>query len=254
MRTFAIFLALSVAAYGDELVLKNGKTIEWSTLRDAGDTLEVVTTAGTRVSVAKTDVDRITVSTPASPLTGATFKFDPKKQKLRVVDLSRAFNPKKAMHGTLTVTRRGIEIKGTRAMVNARFPSTFKPPEEYDLSMVVERTQGLDEFSIGLVGGGKQFNVFFDRERASYMNVQGQPKKMGGLFGEEGKPRHLKFMVRKEGLVIQVDGEDYYSVDGWDGVRLHRLLRVPDEGVIFFTAYPGTGWKISRLLLMTPLG
>lgn len=252
MRTVVAFFCLVSLGTPDEVILKDGKKIEWSTLRDAGDTLEIVTAAGTTVSVAKKDVDRVTVSASASVLTGATFEFDRKKRKLQV-DLLRVFDPRKAMDGTMTVSKREIEIKGTVNMVNARFPSTFKPPEEYDISMVVERTQGLGELGVGLVGGGKQFNVLFDLGFASFMNVWGKPKKMGALFEEERRPRHLKFMVRREGLVIQVDGKDYYTVEGWKGVQLHRRLRVPDEGVIFLTAYPGTGWKISRFVLTSPI-
>lgn len=234
--------------YADELLLKDGKKIEWISMKDAGDVIEIETKQGTKISVAKKDIDRVVFATPQAPLTGATFTFD-KKRKLESVDLLTKIDPKKALNGEARLGGGTLTISGTLPMNHTKFPTSFTPPEEYDLIIVAERKAGLDDFIVGLVGGGKQFNFHIDFDKSSLMAANGSDTKKATVF-EKGA-HTLKFMVRREGLVLQVNGQDFYTVQGWEKVSLNPLLAVPDKSVIFLGCL-NSGFQVSKFVITYP--
>jgi hypothetical protein len=65
---FAVFVSLFLAGLvaGDELVLKDGKKIAWTSLRDLGDSVEVELPQGTKLTVPKSEIDKVVFGTPAA--------------------------------------------------------------------------------------------------------------------------------------------------------------------------------------------
>src|SRR5205809_7329509 len=79
----------------DEIQTKDGKKVEFKVLTDEGDSWELTTPQGTKVTIKKSDFDRfIPGGVKETPLTGASFTFD-KKRKLDKVDLLAKFDAKK---------------------------------------------------------------------------------------------------------------------------------------------------------------
>src|SRR4051812_287373 len=78
MRYAFLFLLLTTTVWGDELILKDGKRVEWVALRDLGDAYEVETPQGTKISVKKDDVDSLAKKKAPELLTGAAITFDKK--------------------------------------------------------------------------------------------------------------------------------------------------------------------------------
>src|SRR5688572_5331233 len=89
-------LLLAPSALADELTLKDGKTIEFRILKDAGDSVEIQTTDNKNLTVAKKDIKEVLLVTPKAPLTGATFTGDETKGG-KPVNLLALINPKE--HG-----------------------------------------------------------------------------------------------------------------------------------------------------------
>ncbi|MBI3857692.1 MAG: hypothetical protein HY293_18580, partial [Planctomycetes bacterium] len=156
MNRFALAFVLGLAAAplsADELVLKDGRTIEWTNLKDEGDTYEVTTPQGTKLSIRKEDVESFTKKKAPELLTGATITFD-KKKKLETVDLLAQIDIKKDIvsgpwrfGGRLLSGGPGqaeslskLQIGGFQAI-----------PEEYDLTMVVERKEATNGFFVVLI-------------------------------------------------------------------------------------------------------
>src|SRR5581483_2395104 len=87
MRYAMTILLLVAPGWADEIQTKDGKKIEFKSLTDEGDTLELTTPQGTKVSIKKADFDKyIPSGVREVPLTGATFTFD-KKRRLETVDI-----------------------------------------------------------------------------------------------------------------------------------------------------------------------
>ena len=235
-------------ASADTLVMKDGKVIPWQGLRDLGDTVEVETLQGTKITVAKKDIDRVIFANPQTALTGATFTFD-KKSKLEAIDLLTKIDVKKALNGEGRLSGGTLTLVGNTASAHSKFPITHTPPEEYDITIVVTRKSGADDFIVGLVGGGKQFNFHFDVDKSSLAHANGCETKKATVFGKES--RTVRFMVRREGMVVQVDGADFYTVSGWGSVSLHPLLAIPDKGALFLGALNST-FVVQKMILTSP--
>ena len=261
MRFLIIVLFLALPAMADELILKDGKKIEWKLLSDEGDTYEVSTPQGTKVTVKKDDVERLAKSRLPEVLTGATFTFD-KKRKLETVDLFTKIDPKKDVVGG-SWKFVGSSLVGTRTGAdNAKLQIGFTPQEEYDLMMTIERKETLGDapgIMIGLIGGGKQFGFFLDR--AGGLNgptlIDGQNNLNNGLgipgkFFEKGKPRTIVFMVRKEALIVMVDGKDYFSWKAdWNKVSVEAFFAVQSKNTLFLAIESAT-FQIQKAVVTTP--
>jgi hypothetical protein len=251
MKILAILLLLGSVGMADEIVLRDGKKISWKALSDEGDSYSVETKDGQKLMLKKSEVDRFSVSRPAepAPLTGASFAFDQKKTTTSDILL------KADARGSESWKLAGRTLLGS-ATWPARQVVTFDVdvPEEYDLSATVERADsGNKDFAVGIVAGGAQCAFHFDSWDASASSLAlvggaESEKAPGGVF-RQGKPRLVKLMVRRDGLVVQVDGKDFWKgrID-WHQATTHPSVVVREKSRLFLVAAGGS-WKVSSLTL-----
>jgi hypothetical protein len=256
-----VLVLLAAIARADEIQTKDGKKIEFKALVDMGDSFEITTPTGAKVTVKKEDFDKLVLAgAKEAPLTGASFTFD-KKLKLNSVNLLGVVNPKKdSVGGEWSVS--GAGLAGTSAQSgHVKCQVDYPLPEEYDLAMTVERKDGKDDIFVGLVGGGRQFTVSFDSWGADWAGlalIDGNGPNASGLGIQQkvfspGKERQLKFMVRKEGIVVQVDGKDFMAWKAdWSKISVHPSLAVPKKNVVFVGIAGGGGLKIKAMTVSSP--
>jgi hypothetical protein len=253
-RAAFILLLLASEMWADEIRMKDGKAIQWKSMTDEGENYSVETKDGQKILVKKADIERLVVAAPvAAPLTGASFSLDPKKtmttdlmSKAKTEDTSGAWKlTNKMLLGTASWPSRAVLV----------FDHDL--PEEYDLSISIERTDnGNKDFDIGISTGGNACAYHFDCWDATtncLALVSGQegPHTDGQIF-RNGKPRHVKIMVRKDALAIQVDGKDFWKgrVD-WKQASLLQGINLRERGKPFLVAAGGT-WKVTTFSLIQP--
>lgn len=263
-RTIAVLAmaaALVSSAQADELVLTNGKRVTWKTLTDNGDAYIVENELGQRIMINKVEVERIEkVAPPAPPpLAGAAFVFD-KKVKLVNVNLLAGLDLKKAVVAGQWTFERGALIGTSSVEANSRMEFLVDAPQEYDLTIDVSRRSGVGDFDIGLSAGGRQFIMAFDGINLSLNGlgmVDGKPlgqhdHAIKGKFFVDDKPRTIVCMVRKDSLVVQVDGKDYLSYSGgWDKVGLHAAHEVRNVRAPFLVIWK-SAFSVTRAVLSYP--
>lgn len=247
MKAVVLLALLASPCLADDLVLKDGKRIPWKTLADDGESYAVETREGQKLSVRKVDVDRISVSRPeaaAGPLTGASIAFDQKRSS--TVDLL----PKVDVRSSESWKLAGRTLVGS-ATWPARQVVTVDAdvPEEYDLTLVVERADsGSKDFAVGLVASGAQCAFHFDSWDASASSLAllsgaESEKAPGGVF-RSGKPRTVRLMVRRDGLVVQLDGKDFWKGRfDWRQASTHPAVVVREKSRLFLVAAGGS-WKV----------
>jgi len=243
----------------DELVLKDGKSVAWKCIRDQGDHYEIETPTGTKVTVQKSDVQSLRVSPATEPLTGATFTFD-KKRRLDTTDLLSRIEPKRDSIAGAWAVRSGALVGTADGAKHSRIEIPTIPPEEYDLTVVAERKEGDDEFFLGLVGGGAQFVVRFDWARGSSSGLSSpggvDPSRVTiqGRAFENRKPRTIVCMVRKDGVVVRLDGKDFAVCrTTWAGTSHEAMYAVKRQNVLFLgMAGAGCTWHVSKISLSAP--
>lgn len=262
----AVLVLCPLTSLADEIILKNGQVIEWKTLIDKGDTLEAEDQSGAKTIVKKEEVSKIvTLSAKggAAPLTGAAFTFD-RKIKLSTVNLLATTNPKQdAIVGDWTVGGAGL-IGSFSQGGHAKIQFDYAIPDEYDLTMMVERKDGKDDFIVGLVGGGgKQFTIHFDSWGANWAGIamiNGNGPNSSGLGVQQkimnlGKERSLKFMIRRDGVVVQLDGKDFITWKAdWNSISLHPTLVVPKKNALFVCFSGPAFFKVKMMTLTSPTG
>lgn len=253
------FVFFASVAKADTLLLKDGRKLEWSSMTDHGDSLEVQLVSGAKVNIKKDDVDRVSfVSKVPSLLTGASITFD-KKRKLEVFDALAKTDVTKVSGGGASL-RRGVLTVNPTPMAQTKIPLNFTPPAEYDLSMVVERVSPSGEFSIGVVAGGKQVAISFDAYRGTVSGVMWYDQKglidnpdayKRPIFGKQ--PRAITVMVRNEGFVARVDNQDIVAIPVQNFSRLteHPNMGILDKSTLFVSCMDGT-FNVSQVTVSTP--
>lgn len=253
-------LAFTMSAWGDDLVLKDGRKIEWKALVDLGDSYDIQTKQGEKLSIKKEDVENFvkTEVSNVAPLSGAVFVFD-KKRKLDTIDLLSKIDPKKDAFSGNWKFMGGTLVGTSSPFTHSKMLTSCTPPDEYDLTMTIERKDGTLDVYVGLVAGEKQFTFHFDGFNGynGLAMIDGMAPDLNGT-GIKGsvfqnrKPRTVVFMVRKEGIVVQLDGKDYYKWRGdWSRVSLHGMMPVPKKDIIFFGGFDNTV-SISKATLTMP--
>ena len=261
MISLAMVLLVPASLRSDELTLKDGRKIEWKTITDAGDTYEIETAQGTKLSVKKADVEKFTPTAPLPPLTGASFTFDPKKVKLVTIDLLQKIDPKR---DTVTGSWRGGGggITGTGGVnALAKLQTTYTPPEEYDLTLEITRKEGAENIAIGIIGGGRQFAFELDCLTSTWsgphvLDGKEYPGSSGvgvpGKLFTNGKPRVFTFMIRKEVLIVRLDGKDWFPWKAeWNRLNLHPSCAVTSKNTLFFVVGAGT-YQIGKAAVVAP--
>ncbi len=203
--TLAVLVAVSGALEADTLILKGGKKIEWKALRDKGDSYEAELLDGTVQTVAKKDVEKIDIFDVKPVLAGAAISF---VGKTKTAELLGAVVPKRdVVFGVVKGGPQGLQVLSEiDAPTIVRVP--YKLPDEYDLSMVVERKSEVGNFYIGLTSGGRQFMLEFDGDRGSYSQICGGPGRRG-LALERGKRKEILIQVRRSAVVVTIDKQEF---------------------------------------------
>jgi len=116
----------------------------------------------------------------------------------------------------------GVLASGTEEWARIQMPYT--PPEEYDLTLVVERREGMDSLGIGLGQGKTVFSVWVDGfpakggmtglDKLDGMLIENNPASVKGKFLTNNKPSTIVVAVRKSGVTVTIDGK---SVLTWQG-------------------------------------
>lgn len=254
MKSLLLVFLLVAAVHADEIVLSNGTSIRWKSLGQAGDQLEIVSVDGQKLKVPKGDVIRITVDPPAAPLIGATFT----KKPMPMIDVLARVNPKKdALSGNWHLAAGSLRVDlSTGAASVLELP--YAPPEEYDVQVTVERTDGTDTFVVGLVAAGKAFGVSIDKAGSTASglfcldsagpeaNETGKPQKEPLL--PRGKARTVVCKIRKNGVGCAIEGK--VLVDWQNGFA--RITEpggwIPvTKGKLFLSA--AAGFKVTRIVV-----
>lgn len=246
-------VALSLACQADDVMMKDGRRIEFQKLEDAGDSYVITTPEGQRVVVKRGDVEGFTKTEPATALTGATMSFE-KKGKLEVVDLLKraefvAGSWKGEKDGSFSCANTGPSAS---SILHAKLlPSA----EEYNLTATVERDGDGDNICFGLMGpGGARVTYFFDLEKGKESCVLTAERKrfstVPGRQFADGKARTVTFLVRKAGIVVQLDGKDFSTFrTDWKVTPFPKMM--PGEPGFGFEVLGG-GAKISRMAISYP--
>jgi len=229
----AIVLSLFGTVFADELVLKDGKRIEWKVISDEGDTYEVTTPQGTKITVKKDDVESFTKKVD-SVLTGATFT---KLTKSKTLNGFALFDPKKDLFGGPDVESK---FKGQTLVCDwksdspTRLQIPVKIPEEYDFLITIERKESFSDFYIGLIGGGIPFLVRFDADTKTGI-PSWKMTDMGGQLLKKGQQSTISCYVRKDSLIVMVDKKEVvnWKGDSWK-FTLPESHALPDNKVYLF--------------------
>jgi hypothetical protein len=186
------------------------------------------------------------------PLSGAGASFD-KKRKLETIDLLAKFDPgKDVLAGSWKLN--GHILTGTGA--GASQPKVefrdYTPPEEYDLTVVMDRREGSNSITVVLPGGGMQFGAIFDwfNGEKSVMFSDVVP----GKFLVNKTPKTIVFMVRKEGVVVRADGKDFFTCKvAWEKVgAISDDIALKAKNTIGFRIVAPDVFNLSALTVTAP--
>lgn len=155
----------------------------------------------------------------------------------------------------------GILVSPTAEWARAQVPYT--PPDEYDLTLIVERREGGDSVVVGLGQGKSNFALWIDGHPAKGgrtgldlldgVVVENNPASVTGMFLTNGKPSTILIAVRKTGVSATIDGK---TVLHWQG-NFNRLAQSPvwkardTRSPLFLGAY-GSRVHFSKFVL-TPI-
>jgi hypothetical protein len=99
----------------------------------------------------------------------------------------------------------------------ARMQIPYTPPDEYDLTVTVERRQGGDATAVGLVHGNANFAFWIDGHPADGWKtgfsmldgkwVNQNPASLTGALTTNNKPFTLLLAVRRGGITVSLDGK-----------------------------------------------
>jgi len=219
-------LVVSPLLLADEVILKDGKSVEFRVLKDNGETIEVQTVDAKTITIAKKDVKDVKLYVPKAPLTGATFTGDLTKGG-GVTNLLPLIKPKE--HATSGEWRfAGGALSGKNGLLDV----PHIPPASYDVEIVVERREGESDLCIGLVGGGKPFAIMFDCGKGSWSGISAidgkrsyeNESRTNGKMLHPRKAVRIVCAVRADGVVVLVDGKEFIR---WSGEP--KRLSHPDR-------------------------
>ena len=250
MKTFVLLLILVSIGHADELVLRDGRRIPWKSVSTDGDTYTVESKDGKKLTFRKAEVERFSMedaAPEAKALTGASFSMDPKRSvttdlllKAKIEATGGAWK-----HVGKTLVNTGENTN----RVSVSFD--YELPEEYDLTLSVERVSGNFGFDIGIVHGDATGTFLFDAFNCGcsmFGMVGGQyAAKTDGQVFRPGKPRIVRVSVRRDAVLVQLDGKDFWkSRLDWKAVTAFGDIPVPEKRRLFICAAGGS-WKVSTV-------
>jgi hypothetical protein len=234
--------------------MQGGDLVEWVSVKDAGENVEVRTDKGVRM-IKKVDIKNISVSPPKS----ASIVPSGPINLLTKVDVE-----KNTMAGNWRIDQKGLTVVSANVQSKIVFPVNV--PDEYELSVVLEKRCESDwggDFCFGLLGGGRQFTATIGGDEGAWdgfdMADGLHSGKNGTLFPKKQGPRLITFLVSKGVLSMSVDGKVLSSIKpDYEKMGLSPQRAIPEKNRLFLvTSKWGVGgspasWTISRMTL-TPL-
>jgi len=203
--------------------------------------------------------DLTTQPSPSGPTPGATPTPVPTVAAAATVDLLKDIDPQRDTFGGLwTRTPQGL-LGGSTGPggPHQSIQINYHPPAEYRWDATVTRTAGNDPFVMGVFGGGRQFVVVLDqRAETRISRVDGapdetnNPTRLPGSLFTNGKPAQVACVVRKEGVVVTVDGREVIKWAEYQ--RLSNITRKIKDPLALFVGVVSSPFLISKLEL-TPL-
>jgi len=161
------------------------------------------------------------------------------------VDLLKGVNPAKdAVLGDWTCD--GKTLTCTRRTINARIQIPYIPPDEYDLTMVVERKEGMEALGIGFARGSTQWIIAIDGWGAGATGISTVDGRMGdgnetthrGQVLTNGKVSTLVCTVRKDGVTMTADGKKITEYKGsFDRLGNLGNLTMPNAKSLYVVSY-----------------
>lgn len=202
--TAILSILLGAIALGDELVLKDGRRIEWVTLRNTGLAYEVETPKGEKLTISKDEIADMKRSADG-PLAGANFAVDPNKfsaketsQRLCLIENWRQDKGEWSQE-------KPQAVNGFRGVGESMAKFTDQLPGDFRLEFVLNVLDGMRP------------RIFFDG-CGFYLGTEGFDKILW-VFGDGAKDVKGTKIPYKNGraMLIRVDltGEDFsIMVDG----------------------------------------
>lgn len=175
-------------------------------------------------------------------------------KKSQGIDLLKDLDTKKGLiQGIFKLERGVLSVEGTGNPPRALLETEFVLPDEYDVTVVLERTgAALSNFNLGLVGGGRPFILFLDAYGGNLSGpfVVDDPKN-GGVGTKErlletGKPRTVTVKVRKNALIIQADDKDFFTWKA-DWSRVAFFDPQPKNPKVLCLGLSSTTYRVHRL-------
>jgi len=163
------------------------------------------------------------------------------------IDLLRDVDPKQdAVSGSWKFEGKALV---TPFLPHARLQLPTTPPEEYDLTLIVERKSNRKEFVIGFVRGGAQSAFFLDIDgNASSLDPSGRGGHRGALLNSN-QPATVFCMIRREGLLVMVDGQRvFFERTDARFPQVPETWKVPDETKLFIGSHI-TKYYVHKLML-----
>jgi hypothetical protein len=159
-------------------------------------------------------------------------------------------------------TREGATILSPK-MPFARLQLPYYPPEEYELSVTVTRTDGRDSLNLGLVFGARQGCLVLDGTAEGGLSgldqiggkwFRGNPTTAKGRIFTTGKPCRIVVGVRRAAFTVEADGRTVLRWDkpDYDKVNLTREWAVWTPRALFVASYDAS-YRFEEIRV-TPLG
>jgi hypothetical protein len=161
------------------------------------------------------------------------------------VDLLKLINPAKdSVFGDWTCD--GKTLTCTKRSPNSRIQIPYLPPDEYDVTLVVERREGLEALGIGLARDATQWIIAVDGWGAGATGITAIDYRPGdsnetthrGAVMTNGKPCTFVCTVRKDGVTMTADGKKIIDFKG-NMDRLSNLgnLTMPNPKTLYVVSY-----------------
>jgi hypothetical protein len=251
MRTLMLALLAVAPCFADDILMKDGRVLSWKSISEEGDSYTLVAKDGAVTRVKKADVEKFVIpregtAPGAGPLTGATFLLGKKVQTTNLVpkaDLDHAVTGNSWKMVGMALVGEAIAPAWTT------LPFDFDvPADDYDLTLTVERLSGSKTFAVGVGTPAGECAYHFDAydSTVSCLTVlagqEGEHAK-GQVF-KKGVPKTIKLSIRKDALMIQVDGKELWKGRvPWGSAAVHQNIASIARGKLFVAAEGGS-WKV----------
>ena len=137
----------------------------------------------------------------------------------------------------------------------------YVPPDEYDLTLVAVRKEGVGSLNIGLSKGDSQFMAVFDGcadqgykyglhlVDGSHLSARDNPTATKGRSIVNGQTHRIVCSVRNTGLQVTFDGKPAIRWNGdFNRLANEGFWRVPNEHALFLGAFDG-GFRFTEIKL-----